>query len=143
LKAVWFVYCSVSVTLPYFFSYLVVASNLSVSHATYIAQSLSIVSSVVAVAIGWLVAIFKRGKWIFVSTAAIFLLGMGLLYGFHDPMTQRGTLVGAVVLAGIGLGGNSGNAFALVQSVLEPRGIPPFLTRLVLHHGYYEIFSKY
>jgi hypothetical protein len=101
-----FQYMSFTVAMTYFFTYIMVCSDMSISHGTYISYVYVLVAQVLGLGYGFLIAGFKQPKWFFLGGTAIALLGRGLHYAFMDPHTQLTGLIMSQVVFGIGFGNN-------------------------------------
>jgi hypothetical protein len=72
-------------TTTYFYTYIIVYSNISISKSTYIASTFNIAAQTKGLGYVFLVVSFKQPKWFFLGGAATTLLGGGLHYTFMDP----------------------------------------------------------
>lgn len=103
------------------YTYLVIAGNQSISHATYITNSLAIVLYPIALVYGWAAAKAGRGKWIFTTANAFIVLGFGIAYAFADVSKGFGGLLGGLCIIGTGFGGMI-NVLQLIESELPAEG---------------------
>ncbi|PON18656.1 hypothetical protein C2W62_06725 [Candidatus Entotheonella serta] len=116
-----FQYAGINAAAAYFYPFLMVCSDLSISNATYITLIVGVVCQLMGLVYGFIMARYKQMKWIYVSGLAIALLGRGLQYEFVDPRTQMAGLVVSQLVAGIGFGvGIQG--LTIAQGSANPKG---------------------
>lgn len=78
----------------YFFSFLLVVTNLSVTHASYIGNIYSIGSCLWALVVGVLIRVTGRFKWIALYFGIpVTILGVGLMIKFRQPDVNIGYIV--------------------------------------------------
>jgi predicted MFS family arabinose efflux permease len=106
---------------PYFYVYLQVTSQLSISNATYIVLAIPLVNSFAQLCYGSLISWMQRPKWLFVTASGLLVLGFGLQYAFYDPYSQMTGLVLSQIVAGFGAGGHL-NAIVIAQASTSPEG---------------------
>ncbi|KAK4090936.1 hypothetical protein Purlil1_4516 [Purpureocillium lilacinum] len=118
-----FQYAGINAAAAYFYPFLMVCSDLSISNATYITLIVGVVCQLMGLVYGFIMARYKQMKWIYVSGLAIALLGRGLQYEFVDPRTQMAGLVVSQLVAGIGFGvGIQG--LTIAQGSANPKDYP-------------------
>jgi hypothetical protein len=117
-----FQYMSFTVVMTYFFTHIMVCSDMSISHGTYISYIYVLVAQVLGLGYGFLIASFKRPKWFFLGGTAIALLGKGLHYAFMDPHTQLTGLVMSQIVFGIGFGNNMQSLTIAQAEAASPQG---------------------
>jgi hypothetical protein len=110
-----------TVGLSYFFTFLMVGSDFSVSNGTYISMILSLLLQLMGVVYGAVVIRFRRIKWILLLGLGLHLVGRGIQYAFPDPETQLGGLIASQILAGIG-SGVSIHFLTVMQAVVDVKG---------------------
>lgn len=88
----------------YFYVFLIVQSDLSISSASYIGMTMSLVAQFSDLVYGAVVVRFPRVKWFMVVGLALQLLGRGVQYALPDPDPQMGGLIASQVLVGLGTG---------------------------------------
>jgi hypothetical protein len=130
-----FQYMSFTMAGTYFFTYIMVCSDMSISHGTYISYIYVLTAQVLGLGYGFLIAGFKHPKWFFLGGTAIALLGRGLHYAYMDPQTHLTGLILSQIVFGIGFGNNM-QALTIAQAeAASPQGqiaIPYTLLRTTL-----------
>lgn len=115
----------------YMLIYMIVAGNMKISSATYVALTPSILMGVFNVFAGLLATWTKRPKWVFVATNSMSLLGNGILYRYHDPSENLAALIMGQVLVGISAGGML-NGAAMCQAIGFRKDIPVIIALVMV-----------
>ncbi|KAI9717093.1 MAG: hypothetical protein M1828_007426 [Chrysothrix sp. TS-e1954] len=89
---------------PYFYSYLLVVQNLSISAAGHVTQVFTFTSTVTAVLIGFVIKYTGHYKYFVTFGACIYLMSIGLMIKYRTQTTSIGALVGCQIALGIGGG---------------------------------------
>ncbi|KAL8775382.1 MAG: hypothetical protein Q9209_000390 [Squamulea sp. 1 TL-2023] len=89
---------------PYFYSYLQVVSNKSVTAAGHITQTFSFTSTVASIITGLAIKFSKHYKYFIIGGCAIYLLGVGLMIRYRREGSSTGSIVGTQIAVGIGGG---------------------------------------
>lgn len=89
---------------PYFYSYLLVVQNKSVTAAGHITQTFSFTSTVASIIISLVIKYTSRYQPFVVFGALIYLLGIGLMIRYRSIGASTGQLVGTQIALGIGGG---------------------------------------
>lgn len=89
---------------PYFYSYLLVVQNQSVTAAGHITQIFTFTSTVTAIAVSILIKYTKHYKYFVTLGACVYLLAVGLVIRYREEGVSRATLVGCQIAMGIGGG---------------------------------------
>ncbi|CAI6090155.1 unnamed protein product [Clonostachys chloroleuca] len=114
---------SLSFLLPYFYVYIMVTSQLSISSATYVTLALTLTNAFAQLCYGALVSWMQRPKWLFVANMGLLVLGGGLQLAFPDPHSQLAGLVAAQIVSGFGFGGFM-SVLVLAQASALPQDVP-------------------
>lgn len=119
---------------PYFYSYLLVVQNMSVTSAGHVTQVFSFTSSVTAVIAGLIAKYTGHYKWFMTLGTCIYLLGIGLMIKYRTETASVGALVGCQIVVGIGGGLTNVLAQLGVQASVSHQGVASatavFLTTL-------------
>ncbi|MCJ1434969.1 hypothetical protein MMC27_004339 [Xylographa pallens] len=89
---------------PYFYSYLQVVQNDSITAAGHITQAFSFTSTVAAISISLIIKYTKHYKYYITAGAAIYLMGVGLMIRYRVIGSSTAQIVGAQIAVGIGGG---------------------------------------
>ncbi|KAI4169854.1 MAG: hypothetical protein LQ343_005403 [Gyalolechia ehrenbergii] len=89
---------------PYFYSYLQVVQNDSVTAAGHITQTFTFTSTVSSIIIGLLIKYTHHYKYFITAGAAIYLLGTGLMIRYRTEASSTAQIVGTQIALGIGGG---------------------------------------
>ncbi|KAL8735893.1 MAG: hypothetical protein Q9181_002620 [Wetmoreana brouardii] len=89
---------------PYFYSYLQVVQNDSVTAAGHITQTFSFTSTVSSIITGLLIKYTHHYKYFITAGAAIYLLGVGLMIRYRVQGSSTAQIVGTQIAVGIGGG---------------------------------------
>ncbi|KAL8704186.1 MAG: hypothetical protein Q9201_002647 [Fulgogasparrea decipioides] len=89
---------------PYFYSYLQVVQNDSVTAAGHITQTFSFTSTVSSIITGLLIKHTRHYKYFITAGAAIYLLGVGLMIRYRVQGSSTAQIVGTQIAVGIGGG---------------------------------------
>lgn len=89
---------------PYFFSYLQVVQNQSVTAAGHITQTYSFTSTVSSIAVSLLIKYTAHYKYYMVAGACIYLMALGIMVRYRDESSSVGSIVGTQIALGIGGG---------------------------------------
>ncbi|KAL2752936.1 hypothetical protein ACRALDRAFT_1065920 [Sodiomyces alcalophilus JCM 7366] len=95
-------FISIFIWDTYYFSYLQVVHRQSITHAGYILNSFSLMSSFISPFIGILISFTGDYKWTGLAGVPFMALGTGLLIHFRQPHHHVGLLVMCQLLNGIG-----------------------------------------
>ncbi|ROT38215.1 MFS general substrate transporter [Sodiomyces alkalinus F11] len=95
-------FISIFIWDTYYFSYLQVVHRQSITHAGYILNSFSLMSSFISPFIGVLISYTGDYKWTGLAGVPFMALGTGLLVYFRQPHNHVGLLVMCQLLNGIG-----------------------------------------
>lgn len=89
---------------PYFYSYLLVVSNQSITAAGHITQVFSFTATVASIAVSMIIKYTRKVKGWITCGGIIYLLGIGIMIRFRDVNASTGQLIGAQIVIGIGGG---------------------------------------
>lgn len=89
---------------PYFFSYLQVVQQDSVTAAGHITQTFSFTSTVSSIITGLLIKYTRHYKYFVTAGAAIYLMGIGLIMRYRVQSSSTAQIVGTQIAVGIGGG---------------------------------------
>ncbi|KAL8999091.1 MAG: hypothetical protein Q9169_001979 [Polycauliona sp. 2 TL-2023] len=89
---------------PYFYSYLQVVQNDSITAAGHITQTFSFTSTVASILTGLAIKFSRHYKYFIIVGCAIYLLGIGLMIRYRREGSSTGSIVGTQIAVGIGGG---------------------------------------
>jgi hypothetical protein len=89
---------------PYFYSYLLVVQNQSITSAGHITQTFSFTSTIASITISLIIKYTKVYKPCIVVGTLIYILGIGLMIKFRTQGVPVGQIVGTQICLGIGGG---------------------------------------
>ncbi|KAI4087424.1 MAG: hypothetical protein LQ344_006814 [Seirophora lacunosa] len=89
---------------PYFYSYLQVVHNDSITAAGHITQTFSFTSTVSSIIVSLFIKYTRRYKYFVSGGAAIYLLGIGLMIRYRTESSSTSQIVGTQIAVGIGGG---------------------------------------
>ncbi|KAL8780615.1 MAG: hypothetical protein Q9194_000806 [Teloschistes cf. exilis] len=89
---------------PYFFSYLQVVQQDSVTAAGHITQTFSFTSTVSSIVVSLLIKYTRHYKYFVTAGAAIYLMGIGLIMRYRVQSSSTAQIVGTQIAVGIGGG---------------------------------------
>ncbi|KAI4110439.1 MAG: hypothetical protein LQ339_001304 [Xanthoria mediterranea] len=89
---------------PYFYSYLQVVQNDSITAAGHITQTFSFTSTVASIITGLAIKFSRHYKYFIIVGSAIYLLGVGLMIRYRREGSSTGSIVGTQIAVGIGGG---------------------------------------
>lgn len=89
---------------PYFFSYLQVVQDDSVTAAGHIVQTFTFTSTVTSICISLAIKYTRRYKYYITAGAFIYLLGIGLMIRYRVQGSSTAQIVGTQIAVGIGGG---------------------------------------
>ncbi|KAE9974904.1 hypothetical protein BLS_002854 [Venturia inaequalis] len=89
---------------PYFYSYLLIVQNKSITSAGHITQTFSFTSTLSSLAVSFLIKYTAHYKYFITLGACIYLTGMGLMYRYRTYGAPTSTLVACQIAIGIGGG---------------------------------------
>ena len=89
---------------PYFYSYLLVVQNQSITSAGHITQTFSFTSTITSIIISLIIKFTKVYKPYIVVGTLIYILGIGLMIKFRAQGVSVGQIVGTQICLGIGGG---------------------------------------
>ncbi|KAL8841473.1 MAG: hypothetical protein Q9170_000936 [Blastenia crenularia] len=89
---------------PYFYSYLQVVQNDSITAAGHITQTFTFTSTVSSIVTGLLIKYTHQYKYYITAGAAIYLLGTGLMIRYRTEASSTAQIVGTQIALGIGGG---------------------------------------
>lgn len=89
---------------PYFYSYLLVVRNQSVTAAGHITQTFSFTSTVASIVISLVIKYTGHYKYFVTLGSCIYLMGIGLMIRYRSETTSVGSIVGCQIAVGIGGG---------------------------------------
>ncbi|KAL8731441.1 MAG: hypothetical protein Q9166_003416 [cf. Caloplaca sp. 2 TL-2023] len=89
---------------PYFYSYLQVVQNDSITAAGHITQTFSFTSTVSSIITGLAIKYTRHYKYFIITGCAIYLLGVGLMIRYRREGSSTGQIVGTQIAIGIGGG---------------------------------------
>lgn len=121
IAATIFNYASQQFSITYIYTWVFVASDESISSASYISQVASITSAAFGLAVGAYVSWAKRAKWSLVLCNAVLVLGCVLQYVFINPKTQLAAVVVSQTMLGFGWVGAI-NALSIAQTLTSVKG---------------------
>ncbi|KAJ3494588.1 hypothetical protein NLG97_g3980 [Lecanicillium saksenae] len=96
-----FMFISIFTWDTYYYSYLMVVHDLSITNASYVLNSFSLISSIIGPLTGLLVRYYGYYKWPSVSMTPFAVLGTALLIHFRNPSSHVGLLVMCQLFSGI------------------------------------------
>jgi len=89
---------------PYFYSYLIVVQDESVTAAGHITQTFSFTSTVTAIITSIVIKYTGHYKYFVTAGSCIYILGIGLMIKYRTESTSIGSLIGCQIAVGIGGG---------------------------------------
>lgn len=89
---------------PYFYSYLLVVQDQSVTSAGRITQTFTFAATVTAILVSFLIKYTKHYKYIVTCGTVIYMLGIGLMIKYRTQDASLTAIVGCQVALGIGGG---------------------------------------
>jgi hypothetical protein len=89
---------------PYFYSYLLVVQNESVTAAGHVTQTFTFTSTVASIVISFVIKYTKYYKPFIVLGCLIYLMGIGLMIRYRAEGASVGQIVGTQIAVGIGGG---------------------------------------
>ncbi|KAL8874646.1 MAG: hypothetical protein Q9174_000051 [Haloplaca sp. 1 TL-2023] len=89
---------------PYFYSYLQVVQDDSITAAGHITQTFSFTATVSSIIVSLLIKYTQRYKYFITAGAAIYLLGIGLMIRYRVQGSSTAQIVGTQIAVGIGGG---------------------------------------
>ncbi|KAL8970690.1 MAG: hypothetical protein Q9183_001391 [Haloplaca sp. 2 TL-2023] len=89
---------------PYFYSYLQVVQDDSITAAGHITQTFSFTATVSSIVVSLLIKYTHRYKYFITAGAAIYLLGVGLMIRYRVQGSSTAQIVGTQIAVGIGGG---------------------------------------
>ena len=89
---------------PYFYSYLQVVQNDSITAAGHITQTFTFTSTVTAILISIVIKYTRHYKYFITAGTAIYLLGVGLMIRYRVEGSLTSQIVGTQIVVGIGGG---------------------------------------
>ncbi|KAL9595465.1 MAG: hypothetical protein Q9219_006425 [cf. Caloplaca sp. 3 TL-2023] len=89
---------------PYFYSYLQVVQNDSITAAGHITQTFTFTSTVSSIITGLLIKYTHRYKYFITAGSAIYLMGTGLMIRYRSEASSTAQIVGTQIALGIGGG---------------------------------------
>ena len=89
---------------PYFYSYLQVVQNDSITAAGHIVQTFTFTSTVTAICISVIIKYTCHYKYYITAGACIYLMGIGLMIRYRSPGSSTGQIVGTQIAVGVGGG---------------------------------------
>lgn len=114
-------YAAQQISVTYIYTWIIVASDYSISKASYLSLVSGITGPVFGVAVGAYVSWAKRGKWSLVICNAALILGTVLQYVFIDPKTQQSLVIFSQVAIGLGFVGSI-TALSIAQALGKKEG---------------------
>lgn len=90
--------------IPYFFSYLLIVQNKSITTAGNITRVFSLSSTVSSIIVSLMIKFTGHYKYYVTVGSCIYLLGMGVMLRYRDESASTATLVGTQIAIGIGGG---------------------------------------
>ena len=89
---------------PYFYSYLQVVQNDSITAAGHIVQTFTFTSTVTAICISVVIKYTRHYKYYITAGACIYLMGIGLMIRYRSRDSSTSQIVGTQIAVGIGGG---------------------------------------
>lgn len=89
---------------PYFYSYLQVVQNDSITAAGHIVQTFTFTSTVTAICISLVIKYTRHYKFYITAGASIYLVGIGLMIRYRSQDSSTSQIVGTQIAVGIGGG---------------------------------------
>ncbi|KAI9702587.1 MAG: hypothetical protein M1836_001067 [Candelina mexicana] len=89
---------------PYFYSYLQVVQNNSITAAGHITQTFSFTSTISSIAVSLLIKYTKHYKYFVIAGSCIYVLGIGLIIRYRVQGSSTAQIVGTQIAVGIGGG---------------------------------------
>lgn len=89
---------------PYFYSYLQVVQDNSITAAGYITQTFSFTSTVSSIIVSLFIKYTRHYKYYITAGAAIYLMGIGLMIRYRVETSSTSQIVGTQIAVGIGGG---------------------------------------
>ncbi|KAF2233472.1 MFS general substrate transporter [Viridothelium virens] len=89
---------------PYFYSYLLIVQNQSITAAGHITQTFTFTSTVTSIIVSILIKYTRHYKYFITLGSAIYLMGIGLMIRYRTQGVSTGVLVGCQIAVGIGGG---------------------------------------
>lgn len=114
-------YAAQQISVTYIYTWIIVASDYSISKASYLSLVSGITSPVFGVVVGAYVSWAKRGKWSLVICNAALVLGAVLQYVFINPETQQSLVILSQVAIGLGFVGSI-TALSIAQALGKREG---------------------
>jgi hypothetical protein len=89
---------------PYFYSYLLVVQNQSITAAGHITMTFSFTSTVASLIISLFIKYTRHYKYFVVAGSLVYLMGIGLMIRYRVEDASIGQIVGAQIAVGLGGG---------------------------------------
>ena len=89
---------------PYFYSYLQVVQNDSITASGHIVQTFTFTSTVTAICISVVIKYTRHYKYYITAGACIYLMGIGLMIRYRSLGSSTSQIVGTQIVVGIGGG---------------------------------------
>lgn len=89
---------------PYFYSYLQIVHNKSITAAGHITQTFSFTSTVSSIVISLCIKYTAHYKYFVLTGSCIYLLALGVMIAYRSEDSSTGQLVGSQIALGIGGG---------------------------------------
>lgn len=89
---------------PYFYSYLQVVQDDSITAAGHVVQTFTFTSTVTAICISVIIKYTRHYKYYITAGACIYLMGIGLMIRYRSLGSSTGQIVGTQIAVGIGGG---------------------------------------
>jgi hypothetical protein len=89
---------------PYFYSYLLVVHNASITSAGHITQTFSFTATIASVIVSLAIKYTKRYKPFILLGSLIYLSGLGLMLHYRLQNSSRASIIGSQICVGIGGG---------------------------------------
>jgi len=89
---------------PYFYSYLQVVQNDSITATGHITQTFTFTSTVTAICISFVIKYTRHCKYYITAGACIYLMGVGLMIRYRSEGSTTSQIVGTQIAVGIGGG---------------------------------------
>lgn len=108
---------------PYFYSYLQVVQNDSITAAGHMVQTFTFTSTVTAICISIIIKHTHHYKYYITAGACIYLMGIGLMIRYRSIGSSTGQIVGTQIAVGIGGGMLNVPAQLGVQAAVSHRDV--------------------
>ncbi|KAL9085449.1 MAG: hypothetical protein Q9165_007599 [Trypethelium subeluteriae] len=89
---------------PYFYSYLLIVQNQSITAAGHITQTFTFTSTVTSIIVSIIIKYTRHYKYFITLGSSIYLMGIGLMLRYRTQGVSTGALVGCQIAVGIGGG---------------------------------------